>query len=98
MAYFSENLKKKVEIEFTGPKKAHFLRFSVEFTKNYVFRFCDLILTFLYRPFQSFVLMKVCVARTFLVELHLGVVLEVLLVVGSKMFTHLVDKNHRIIH
>ena len=98
MAYFSENLKKKVEIEFTGPKKAHFLRFSVEFTKNYVFRFCDLILTFLYRPFQSFVLMKVCVARTFLVELHLGVVLEVHLVVGSKMFTNLVDKYRRNIH
>ena len=35
--------------------------------------------------------MKLCVPRTFLVECQLGVVLEVLLVIGSK----LVNKFHR---
>ena len=38
---------------------------------------------------------KFCVARYFLVELHLDDVLEVLLAVGSKC---LVDKYHRKIH
>ena len=38
--------------------------------------------------------MKFCVARTFLVELHLDVGLEVFLVVGLKF----VDKYHRKIH
>ena len=55
---------------------------------------CDLILNYfplffskmrqgiLTTGYLSF--MKICVARTFLVELHPGVILEALLVVGSK--------------
>ena len=40
--------------------------------------------------------MKICVARTFLVELHLDDVFEVLLMVGFKFsFTELVDTYHR---
>ena len=43
-----------------------------------------------------FFFMKLYVARTFFVELHLG---EVLVVVGSKLFFYkLVDKYHRNIH
>ena len=42
LAHFLENCK-KVKIEVTGPKKAHFCMFSDKFTKNTFFRSCDLI-------------------------------------------------------
>ena len=49
------------------------------------FKFFSILFFFKYvDPFSHFILMKFCVARTFWVEHHLDVVLEVLQVVGSK--------------
>ena len=52
---------------------------------------------FYFDPSGHFVFMKFCVAQTFLVGLHLGDVLKVLLVVGSK-FLFYNAKDHRKMH
>ena len=62
-----EKLQKKFKIEVTNQKRHNFERFQSNLTK-----------TMFSGPVS---IMKFCLARTFLVELHLDDVLEVLLVV-----------------
>ena len=98
LAHFCENFK-KVKIEVTGPKNAQFLlKPKTTFSgRLHFFTFFKNAPEYIDHSGHLF-LMKFYVARTFLVELHLGVVLEVLLVVGSKFLTKLVDKYKRNIH
>ena len=79
-------------------QKSTILRcFQLKFTKNDVFRsgFFPKICQSISNIPVILYLMKICVARTFLVELHQSVVLEVLLVVGSKFLFHMCFKCHK---
>ena len=85
--------KNKTHFLATGPKKAQFFEgFQIYLPKTKLFDPCTSLNFFeLKKNCANYIdpsghsLMKLCVARTFLVELHLVEVLEVLQVVGSKL-------------
>ena len=86
LAHFGENYK-IVKIEVTGPKKAHFCKFSDEFNKYNIFRSCErlhfeLFFALFFRnapeyidPSSHFVFYGILYSSNFLVEVALADVL-----------------------